>query len=156
MDVHTYRTVARWSGSTAAGYDHYSREHRVEVPPAEAGLTLSSDPAFLGDAALLNPEQLLLAAASSCQLLSFLARAARMRLDVLRYEDRAHAEMDMGDAPARITRVVLRPRIEVAPGTDEARVRKAVDRAHGDCFIANSLGSEMAIEPTIVEVRTAD
>jgi len=61
----------------------------------------------------------------------------------------------MDDAPARITRIVLRPRIEVAPGTDEARVRKAVERAHGDCFIANSLTSEMTIEPAILEVRTA-
>lgn len=156
MEVHQYRSVVRWTGSTGAGYDEYSREHRLEVPPAEVGLTLSSDPAFRGEAALLNPEQLLLASASSCQLLSFLARAARMRLDVLGYEDRAEAEMDMVDPPARITRIVLRPRIEVAPGTEEARVRKAVDRAHGDCFIANTLTSEMAIEPTIVEVRTAD
>jgi len=145
----------RWRGSSAAGYEHYPREHRVEVPPAAADLTLSSDPAFLGDPALMNPEQLLLASASSCQLLSFLARAARMRLEVLGYEDRAEAEMDMDDAPARITRIVLRPHIEVAPGTDEARVRKAVERAHGDCFIANSLTSEMKIEPTIREVRPA-
>ena len=50
---------------------------------------------------------------------------------------------------------MLRPRIEVASGTDEARVRKAVERAHGDCFIANTLTSSMEIEPTIVEVRTA-
>ncbi len=151
MTVHGYTSRVEWSGSTADGYDHYSRAHLASADPARAALELSSDPAFLGDPGALNPEQLLLVAASSCQLLSFLARAARMRLEVTAYEDAAEAEMDMEDEPARITRIVLRPRIEVAPGTDEARVRKAVEGAHRDCFIANSLKSEMTIEPTIVE-----
>ncbi len=150
MTTHGYSSRVTWAGNTAEGYDHYSRAHAAEAAPATAGLELSSDPAFLGDPSALNPEQLLLVAASSCQLLSFLARAARMRLEVTGYEDRAEAEMDMEDPPQRITRIVLRPRIEVAAGTDEARVRKAVERAHGDCFIANTLTSEMTIEPTVV------
>jgi organic hydroperoxide reductase OsmC/OhrA len=150
MTVHGYRSRVWWSGSTAAGYDDYPRAHGATAAPAAAELRLSSDPAFLGSPDSLNPEQLLLVAASSCQLLSFLARAARMRLEVTGYEDEAEAEMDMDDPPARITRIVLRPRITVAAGTDEAKVRKAVDGAHRDCFIANSLKSEMTIEPTIV------
>ena len=150
MTVHGYRSRVTWAGNTAEGYDHYSRAHAAEAPPATSGVAMSSDPAFLGDPAALNPEQLLLLSASSCQLLSFLARAARMRLEVTGYEDAAEASMDMEDPPARINRIVLRPRIEVAPGTDEARVRKAVEGAHRDCFIANSLTSEMTIEPTIV------
>jgi organic hydroperoxide reductase OsmC/OhrA len=150
MTTHGYRSRVTWAGNTADGYDRYSRAHRASAPPAERAMALSADPAFLGDAGALNPEQLLLVAASSCQLLSFLARAARMRLEVTGYDDEAEAEMDMEDAPARITRIVLHPRIEVAAGTDEAKVRKAVERGHGDCFIANSLTSEMAIEPTII------
>ena len=151
MTVHGYRSRVAWSGNTADGYDDYTRAHRASADPAPAALELSSDPAFLGDPSALNPEQLLLVAASSCQLLSFLARAARMRLEVTGYEDAAEAEMDLADEPARITRIVLRPRIEVAPGTDEARVRKAVEGGHRDCFIANSLRSEMTIEAEIVE-----
>jgi organic hydroperoxide reductase OsmC/OhrA len=150
MTVHGYRSRVTWGGNTADGYEHYSRAHAAEAAPADASIALSGDPAFLGDGSALNPEQLLLVAASSCQLLSFLARAARMRLEVTAYADEAEAEMDMDDPPARITRIVLRPRIEVAPGTDEAKVRKAVERAHRDCFIANSLTSDMTIEPAIV------
>ena len=74
--VHTYRTSLTWDGTTSGGYKRYDRTHQLRAEPAAAGLTLSSDPAFLGDPTLLNPEQLLVAAASSCQLLSFLAVAA--------------------------------------------------------------------------------
>src|SRR5688500_10520702 len=113
--THTYRTALAWAGSTAVGYEDYARGHRVTADPAPAALELSSDPAFRGDPALLNPEQLLLAAASSCQLLSFLAVAARARLDVVAYSDSAEAEMPEDDKPMRLTRIVLRPVITVGP-----------------------------------------
>jgi organic hydroperoxide reductase OsmC/OhrA len=151
--VHTYTTSLSWSGSTAVGYEDYERSHTVSAGPAEQGLRLSGDPAFLGDAALLNPEQLLVVAASSCQLLSFLAGAARARIDVIEYSDDAEGTMDGSDKPAWIQRIVLRPRIVVGPGTSEERVRKLVDLGHRHCFIANSLRSEIAIEPEI-EVRS--
>jgi len=92
-DRHIYRTTLAWSGSTAPGYDAYDRAHEVSAPPAEAALALSGDPAFRGDPARLNPEQLLVAAASSCQLLSFLAIAARSGVDIRSYTDQAEGEM---------------------------------------------------------------
>jgi organic hydroperoxide reductase OsmC/OhrA len=118
------------------------------VPPAPGVITLSSDPAFLGDAERPNPEQLLLAAASSCQLLSFLAIAARSRVDVLAYDDEAEAIMPEETKPMRISQITLRPRI-IAAASDPDRVRRLVDRAHHDCFIANTVNAEIRIEPTI-------
>ena len=153
--IHHYRSRLEWRGDTAAGYEEYSREHRVTVPPARASLTLSSDPAFVGDPGLANPEQLLVAAASSCQLLSFLARAARSRVTVLSYEDEAEGVMPEDEKPLRITKIVLRPRIVVGEGTDEARVQRLVERAHEGCFIANSLKTEIAVEATIEVSRGA-
>jgi len=144
--VHQYRCRLDWSGSTGAGYDAYDRTHRVSCPPAGTELPLSSDPAFGGNPELLNPEQLLLAAASSCQMLSFLAYAARARIDVVSYVDDAEAVMPEDDKPMRITEIVLRPRIVIAGEVDEARVRHFVERAHEACFIANSLRSEITIE----------
>jgi organic hydroperoxide reductase OsmC/OhrA len=147
--VHTYRSELSWEGSTADGYDHYERRHRVVTPPARGELTLSSDPAFKGDASLPNPEQLLLAAASSCQLLSFLALAARSRIDVLAYSDEAEGVMPEDDEPMRITRIVLRPRIVVAEGAPVERVLRLVHRAHDSCFVANTLNADMELEPEI-------
>jgi len=147
--VHHYRAQCSWRGSTAVGYDDYRRAHSGSTPPAMAELALTADPAFRGEPERANPEQLLLLAAVSCQLLSFLAVAARARVDVLEYDDDAEAEMDMGDRPLRITRITLRPRIVIAAGPTRDRVQHLVEVAHGECFIASSLRSEMTIEPTI-------
>ncbi len=151
--VHRYRARCSWRGSTGGGYDAYERAHDAQGPPAEVALRLSSDPAFRGDPTLLNPEALLVLAASSCQLLSFLAVAARARIDVLEYDDDAEGEMDEGDRPLRVTRIRLHPRVVVATGPTRARVEHLLDVAHRECFIANSLRSEMTIEPEI-ELRS--
>ncbi len=148
-EVHQYRCRLDWNGSTADGYDAYDRTHRLSCPPAGTELRLSSDPAFGGDPDLLNPEQLLVAAASSCQMLSFLAYAGRTRIDVVSYVDEAEAIMPEDDKPVRITEIVLRPRIVIAGEADEARVRRFVERAHQVCFIANSLRTNITIEPKI-------
>jgi organic hydroperoxide reductase OsmC/OhrA len=146
---HRYTALCRWSGSTGVGYDHYIRNHEISAAPAQATLKLSGDPAFRGDASRLNPEQLLVMAASSCQLLSFLAVAARKRLDVVEYEDHAEGFMPEDDKPIRITRILLRPRIVVKKG-ELAAVQKAVEIGHEQCFIANSLKTDIRIEPEII------
>jgi organic hydroperoxide reductase OsmC/OhrA len=97
----------------------------------------------------MNPEQLLLAAASSCQLLSFLAMAARSRIDVLSYDDEADAEMPEDIRPVRITRITLRPRIVVADAAHLEKARKLVGRAHGACYIANTVNAEIVIDAVI-------
>lgn len=147
--VHSYAAEVSWSGSTGAGYDGYDRAHDVRCAPARAALALSADPAFRGDPELLNPEQLVVAAAASCQLLSFLAVAARARIDVREYRDDARATMDMRERPARIGRIELRPRIVVAPGPSEERVRSLCELAHRECYIASSLNGEVVVDPCI-------
>jgi organic hydroperoxide reductase OsmC/OhrA len=147
--IHQYRAAASWSGTTAVGYESYERAHTLRCPPVDVELAMSGDAAFRGDPGRLNPEQLLLAAAVSCQLLAFLAVAARARIDVVGYEDDGEADMPEAVKPMRITAIRLRPRITVAPGTNEARVHKLVALAHQECFIANSLNAEMDVQATI-------
>ena len=150
--AHRYTARCSWTGSTGAGYDAYDRTHTASAPPAYAELVLASDPAFRGDPALLNPEQLVVLAATSCQLLSFLAVAARARIDVVAYEDDATGVMPEGRKTS-ISRIVLRPRITVASDVDDARLTHLCDVAHAECFIANSLRTEIVVEPTFVRVR---
>lgn len=147
--THRYESQLEWDGSTAAGYRDYDRGHRLRTPPARAELGLSADPSFGGDERRHNPEQLLLAAASSCQLLSFLALAARAGINVVGYADDADALMPAARERMRITRITLRPRIVVAAGTDESSIIELVERAHEDCFIANTLNAEVVLEPTV-------
>jgi organic hydroperoxide reductase OsmC/OhrA len=145
----THQARLEWDGSTGAGYRVYSREHSASAPPAGAALRLSADPHFRGDAALLNPEQLVVLAASSCQLLSFLSLAARRHLDVVHYADDATGHLSEDLRRARIELIELRPVIDVAPGTDEALVLGLVEQAHQECYIANSLTSTVTISPVV-------
>ena len=146
---HTYRSQLRWEGSTGAGYARYDRVHTVRAPPATTEIRLSADPAFRGDAELTNPEQLLVMAASSCQLLSFLAIAARHRVDVLAYEDEAVGVMPEDVLPMRITSIALSPRIVVAAGTDLESIERMAHEAHEECYIANSLTTEVTVAATV-------
>jgi organic hydroperoxide reductase OsmC/OhrA len=148
-EIHEYAAVVTWRGSTASGYDGYDRTHAGACPPAAASLTLSADRAFLGDAAILNPEQLLVLAAASCQLLAFLAVAARARVDVWEYDDDAEASMPEQPLPVSIREIRLRPRIRVAPGTDAARVLHLCDVAHRECYIANTLSCPVIVEAAV-------
>jgi organic hydroperoxide reductase OsmC/OhrA len=149
---HTYRSELTWQGSTAAGYASYERTHHVRTPPAEAALAVTADVPFRGDPRFINPEQLLLAAASSCQLLSFLAEAATAGVEVVRYTDEAEAFMPVTREPLWVQRIVLRPHVVVRGDVDDAEVIRLLHAGHDGCFIANSLRSEIALEPTIEHV----
>jgi organic hydroperoxide reductase OsmC/OhrA len=150
--MHHYRVTSRWSGSTGVGYEAYDRTHSVSTTPVTESLTLSADPAFRGDPSKLDPEELFVIAASSCQLLSFLAVAARARVDVVEYEDYAEGRMPDDIRPVRITEIMLRPRITVRGSVTEDRVRHLCEVAHRECYIANSVTTEITIEPAITIV----
>ncbi len=147
MTAHEYLATLEWTGSTGAGYRSYSREHRVSTA-SRTDLALSADAAFRGDATLPNPEQLVVAAASSCQLLSFLGAAARAGVDVVGYRDAARGTMPVDSTPIAVTEIELRPRIQVRD-VDVAQVEALVAEAHDHCYIANSLRSEVRVLPSI-------
>jgi organic hydroperoxide reductase OsmC/OhrA len=148
MSSRRYETRLNWSGSTGLGWDSYDRLHSATALPAEQEIRLTTGESH-GDPSILNPEQLLVMAASSCQMMSFLHLAAKARIDVVAYDDEATGVMPEDDMPLRITEITLRPRIAVAGDASEERVRKLVHTAHEHCFIANSLKSAVSIETTV-------
>jgi organic hydroperoxide reductase OsmC/OhrA len=131
-----------WSGSTGAGWEHYDRAHTAHVAEQTVTLTTAEEK---GDPRLANPELLLLAAASSCQMLWFLHLAAKARIDVVGYEDRCEADMP----DDRFTRLVLRPEITVQGDASEERVLKLCEQAHRHCNIAKSLSCTVGLEPRV-------
>ena len=133
-----------WSGSTAEGWEHYDRAHTARAEPAQQELTVTTAEER-GNPDHLNPEQLLLMAASSCQMLWFLHLAAKARIDVVAYEDGCEAEMPED----RFTRIVLRPRITVQGEVKEDRVLHLCELAHKECNIAKSLSCPVELEPRL-------
>lgn len=152
MATHNYHATLVWTGARqgpTTSYEAYSREHELRIGDKPV-LRSSADPHFRGDAALYNPEELLVASLSSCHLLSYLAECARGGVHVVAYEDRAEGTMAIKDGKMRFTEVRLRPRVTVAKGTDVAKASALHERAHEDCFIANSVNFPVRHDATIV------
>ena len=148
---HVFRASTVWTGAAqgpTADYKSYSREYRTRIE-GKPTLRGSADPAFLGDASLHNPEDLLVAALSACHLLSYLALCARNRIGVVAYRDEASGIMTEQDKKLRFTEVTLRPAVTIRAGDDLARAEALHDQAHGICFIANSVNFPVRNEPTV-------
>ena len=151
MGHHDYRLALRWDdrGVGTVDYRTYPRQFRVTTP-GKPELVGSADPHFRGDAQLYNPEELLVIALSSCHLLSYLALAARERIEVVGYTDEASGRM-IGDGDGgRFAHVVLRPQVTIAPGADEARALALHRDAHASCYIASSVSFPVTHEPNVV------
>lgn len=144
-----YRASVRWRRETPDfAYETYDRGHVIGLGGGQT-LAGSSAPEYAGDAAKANPEELLAAALASCHMLTFLAVAAKSRLVVDAYEDEAVAELGKNAAgKLAVTKVTLRPRVTwggEAPSAE--RLAGLHDKAHANCFVANSVTAEVVIEP---------
>lgn len=149
---HHYRTHLKWTGAAAgfADYDSYDRTHQIAAPGKPA-LTASSDPAFLGLPELWNPEDMLVAALSSCHMLSYLACCARARIVVTAYEDRATGTMiEDGKGGGRFTEVILRPVVTIIDPAKLEHATRLHGTAHKVCFIANSVNFPVLHQPELV------
>lgn len=151
--THHYRTTLRWTGNTGQGtrtYRGYSRDHTIAAAGKPAILA-SSDPAFHGDPARWNPEDLLLAAVSACHQLWYLHLCAAAGVTVLAYHDAAEATMaEEPSGAGQFTDILLRPRVTISPESDPATARALHRKAHEYCFIARSLNTPIRHDPDII------
>ncbi len=149
---HIYNTNLIWTGNLGDGtktYKGYSRAHEISIEgkPVIVG---SSDPHFNGDASRYNPEELLVAALSACHMLYYLHLCADARIVVVDYADNATGSMiETANGGGHFTEVVLRPRVVVSKQSDANLAKEIHARAHGLCFIANSVNFPVKHEPEI-------
>jgi len=153
MTIHSYRTQIVWTGDGGTGtsaYDAYTRDHVVRIP-GKVAIEGSSDPAFRGDPARHNPEDLFLASLASCHMLWYLHFAAVKGIVVTGYVDDAEGTMDEGNLrkPGCFTEVILRPRVTIGVGGDAALAASLHNDAHHACFLANSVNFPVCCEPVI-------
>ncbi len=134
--ISVHRARVRWDADKED-----LRAHTIEL--AEQRLAASSAPEFGGDADRADPEEMFVAALSSCHMLWFLALARAERLRVTAYEDEPEGTMDA----TRFTGVVLRPRVSFEEDPGIERVTGLHHRAHERCFIANSVSCPVEVEP---------
>jgi len=131
-------------------YDLYNRSHEMRFDHDRIVVPASAAPAFKGDADRVDPEAAFVAALSSCHMLTLLAICARKRLAVDAYDDDASGVLEKGEGGKLwVAHVTLRPRVQFASGTtvDEATLAEIHHLAHEQCFIANSVKTEVTVEP---------
>jgi organic hydroperoxide reductase OsmC/OhrA len=140
-----------WDGGDSAfTYETYSRSHRLLFKGGRVQIDASAAPAFRGDADRVDPEEAFVASLASCHMLSFLAICARKRLPVDAYTDNAVGHLEKGEhGKLWIARVVLRPRVTFAPAVAIAPAERDAlhHRAHDECFLANSVRTEILVQP---------
>ncbi len=144
-----HRVTLTWRRTTPDfDYRTYSRDHTATFKE-QARVNVSAAPAYRGNPQLADPEDLLVAALSSCHMLSFLAIASNRKFVVNSYDDDAVGFLEKNDeGKLVITRTVLRPRVTFEPGhePDAATYHAMHHKAHEECFIANSVKTEVTVE----------
>lgn len=149
-----YTTQLHWQRAEGEAFtdQRYSRRHTLRFDGGTV-LAASSSPSVVplpfSDASAVDPEELLVAALASCHMLWFLSLAAGRGLVVDAYEDNAFGVMAR-DAQRRMamTVVTLRPLVRFAGTPPDAQALAALHHeAHEECFIANSVKTEVRVEP---------
>lgn len=151
--MHKYEAEVRWRRDGARFVDNrFSRGHEwafdggVKVA-ASASPTVVPAPCCVIEA--VDPEEALVASASSCHMLWFLSLAAKRGFVVESYRDEAYGVMEKNPAgKLAFSRITLRPTIQFLAGkTPSAEELDTLHhRAHDECFIANSLTCAIVVE----------
>ena len=139
-----------WTGNLGrgtAGYAAYSRDHLIQVA-GKPDIAATLDTAFRGSPGRYNPEELFVAALSSCHMLWYLHLCAVNDIVVTDYKDEAVGAMvETDDGGGYFRDVTLFPVVTI---TDAARIPRAMElhrEAAKKCFIANSCNFPVRHEP---------
>lgn len=145
-----HKATIAWKRETPDfAYETYNRDHDWSF---DGGVTVrgSATPAYLGNASCVDPEEAFVASLSSCHMLTFLAVACKKGFTLDDYHDEAVGVLGKdADGRLAITQVTLRPRVAFSgpkrPTPEE--LHKIHDQAHHACFIANSVKTNVVVEP---------
>jgi peroxiredoxin-like protein len=135
----TYRTSLARVGDRAG----------VAASPGKPSFRVSSPPEFKGEDGVWTPEDLLIAAAESCMMTTFLAFASRAQVLISSYTSEAVGTLEFADGAYRVTRILLRPTIVVEDETALSRVEETLAQAHRACIVSNSIRTDVAVEPLV-------
>jgi organic hydroperoxide reductase OsmC/OhrA len=148
MSEHTVNLL--WKNeSEDFSYINYDRTHSWKF---EGGTVINASavPEYLGKKEFVNPEEAFAASLASCHMLTFLAIASMKKYTIEIYEDKAVAILEKNEKlRMAVTKLYLRPKITFTGDNipDNTIIDEMHHRAHTECFIANSVLTEIIIEP---------
>ena len=149
LSMSAHHAYIEWRNSSdRLDYQAYDRSHLWKF---RGGTLLKASAAveFLGKQEFVNPEEAFVASLSSCHLLTFLAIASRKGYVVSSYTDHAVGYLEKNsNGRMAVTRVVLDPEITFTGQSVPAPeiVQKMHEQSHKECFIANSVTTEVSVK----------
>ena len=141
----TYNTTVNWKG------EHWGHIVMGNGPEMD----FSAPPDAQGHASVFTPEDAFVAAANTCIMMMFIWAAERYKLKLLSYECLGEGtKLIELDRTETFTELRFRPVIQIEKGDEptgvlEARVRRALESAQKYSLVANSVKSEIVLEPEI-------
>jgi organic hydroperoxide reductase OsmC/OhrA len=148
---HNYNIKIQWTGNRGTGTSDYRAYDRNHVILAENKTEIpgSSDPAFRGDRTRYNPEEFLVAALSTCHMLSYLHVCVLNGVVVTNYTDNAIGIMEeTPDGGGHFTEVMLNPVVVVKDASMISKANELHHKASQLCFIANSVNFPVKHSPS--------
>ncbi|MFN0140490.1 MAG: OsmC family protein [Pyrinomonadaceae bacterium] len=150
MSTYTAKVVWKSDAPETFTLNRYTRGHTWEF---DGGVSVPASasphvvPRFSIEAAV-DPEEALVASASSCHMLTFLYLAAKAGFNIAAYEDNAVGEMaTLEDGRQWIAKITLDPQVEwLGDAPNAEQLADLHHRAHDQCYIANSIKSEIVIK----------
>ncbi len=136
----TYQTSVKWERGVEA----------VLSAPGKPDIKVSSPPEFRGPEGNWSPENLFVASIETCLMLTFISLARSRKLEFTAYESRAEGLLEPVYGKHVVSKVTVRPRITVKSEAEREKAKGIVDVMEENCFISNSVESDVTLEAEIV------
>lgn len=141
QDKWLYHNKLRWKGEKKADLKFVESRQEIEV---------ATPPEFGGHENIISPEDLFVSSANVCYMTTLLGTIKNMGVELVSYESEAEGILETVGKMKIFTKIIIRPRIK-AKETGE-KIRMILDHAEKRCLVANSMKTQVIIEPLIETV----
>ena len=136
-----YHNTLKWKGEKKADLQFLESKQELEV---------ATPPEFKGHEGIISPEDLFVSSANVCFMSTFLGTLGNMGIELISYESEAEGILEKIDKLMRFTKIIIKPRIKTSETED--KIQMILEHAERRCLVANSMKTEVIIEPEIETV----
>ena len=138
QDKWMYHNTLKWKGEKKADLKFIESKQEIEV---------ATPPEFGGHEDIISPEDLFVSSANVCYMTTLLGTMKNMGVELISYESRAEGILETVDKMKILQRIIIRPMIKAKE--TEAKIRMILNHAEKRCLVANSMKTQVIIEPEI-------
>ena len=138
QDKWMYNNTLKWKGEKKADLKFIESKQEIEV---------ATPPEFGGHEDIISPEDLFVSSANVCYMTTLLGTMKNMGVELISYESGAEGILETVDKMKIFTRIIIRPKIKAKD--TEAKIRLILNHAEKRCLVANSMKTQVIIEPEI-------